>query len=130
MDKSTATKLVEAWIVEKQIEAASRRRRAAIETRLVESGHIQTVDNGSKTSRIGNHRITVKTGYNYSIDAEKWEEVKDLIPEASRPVKTKLVVNESEVKKLMQWDKENWERASHAITMKPAKSYVKIEEVD
>ena len=130
MDKSVAIQLIQNWINEKNIEANARRRRAEIETRLVESGHLQTVENGSKTSRIGNHRITVKTGYNYSIDEAKWDEVKDLIPEASRPVRTKLVVNESEAKKLMQWDRENWDRCAHAITMKPAKAYIKIEEVE
>jgi hypothetical protein len=47
-------------------------------------------DDGSKTYTVEKHKVTVKTGYIYSLDKEEYEVVGNLLPECFNPVQKRV----------------------------------------
>jgi hypothetical protein len=130
MEKSTVKSLIRQWLIEKGLLASSRDRMIAIEERLLESGMFETVEDGSRTTPLDEYKVTIKKGNSYSLDHEKWEEVKDQIEEGLHPIKTEIKVNPSAAKFMQENYPDSWNLISDAITQKPTNPGVTIKAVE
>jgi hypothetical protein len=106
-------------------EAAAKDRRISVEDDLIKL--LDVPQEGSKTHNVDGYKIVVKGVINRKLDEEKWAEVADRIPENLRPVKTKLVLDETGVKWLQKNDAEHYAIVAEAITSTPGKTSVSVE---
>ena len=108
LKEEEAATIAERWEVEKEIEK-----------KLGEGIH-----------HVDGNKVTIRLMQNYKVDAPMWESIKDTIPERLRPVRY-LEKVEADFKGV-KWLEENepglWKIAAKAITVKPGKTQVKIEE--
>jgi len=113
------------WLEAKADEKEAQERRALIEADLL--ALVPSVVGGSKTTNEAGYKITVKAPIYRSIDAEKWDEVKDSIPHEIWPVKLRLEADDKGCKWLAENDPTLWSVAARAITEKPGKASFTIE---
>ena len=122
---STIQVLAKRWYTAKQREAELAAERLAIEAELV--GLVESKMDGQVTSHVDGWKITVKCPVNRSLDTEKWEAIRDSIPLALQPVKSKLALDEKGCKYLAEKEPELWATCAQAITEKPGKPGFSIE---
>lgn len=120
--------LASAWVAKKATIKAMQDELIAIEQELLSM--VETVEDGSKTSKVDGYKITVKRPVNRTIDGEAWETVKDKIPAELWPVKIKVTPDDSACKKLAKENPELWIIASEAITEKEGKANFTIEAIE
>jgi len=85
---------------------------------------------GEGTHHVDGNKVVVRTMQNYKVDEKAWESIKDTIPERLRPVRyvEKVEADFKGVKWLEENEPGLWKIAAKAITVKPGKTQVKIEE--
>lgn len=89
-------------------------------------------DEGQKTYQVGKHKITVKSGYNYSLNKEEYESIGSRIPRCFNPVKKKISY---ELDKNIIRDCERYGSSddvnllAQVIIKKPAKLSVRIQPI-
>lgn len=121
------TELLERWCIVKQELKATQDELARIEEGLLP--HLETKGEGSVTQKIDNFKITVTTRINRTFDEIVWESIKQNIDPNLAPVKTKTVLDEKGWKFLLENHKDVAEIVSKAVTEKPGKPGIKIEEL-
>lgn len=115
------TKLVEQWLEAKQAEDDAKKRRVEIESELI--NFCETKENGSKTTEIGNYKVTVTRKLNYSFDLNAWESARDRVPAELHPVKTKI---ELDVKKYEALPSDMFYTVAECVTVKEGKPGFKV----
>lgn len=86
-------------------------------------------DEGQKTYTHGKYKITISTGYIFSLDKGEYEVMKNHLPDCFDPVKTKMVyeVDKKILKDLEKYGSENdKELIDKFISKKPKKLHVRI----
>jgi hypothetical protein len=121
----TAEELAQHWLQAKRDEAAANARRVDIEQQILalfpakEEGNSSTaLENGMKLKTTG--KLT------YKADLDKLLALTAGWPE--KPVKTKVEADESLLKAIRTDRPDLWRQIAPAITVKPAKTYIVIEE--
>jgi hypothetical protein len=117
-------------LIAKQEENAAAKRRVELEQQLIELLRFSKPE-GSKTESIDGYKVTFTSKINRTLDEAKWLEIMDQVPERLHPIEVKTTLKV--VDKGMRWLEENnqdiYRLVAQAITSKPAKIAVKVEEV-
>ncbi len=105
-------------------EENARKARVEIEEQIVELTGCR--EEGSKTHDAGNYKVSVTGKLNRNLDAAKWEEIKDRVPEALRPVDYKPTLDTKGLRYLENNEPEVARVVSEAIETKPGKTAVEV----
>jgi hypothetical protein len=82
---------------------------------------------GSASTKIGDGRVvTVKQGFNWSFDREKYRAVRDTIPENLRPVQIKEICSPTIMTFMQRNEPELFKSVCDVFTQRPAKPSVTI----
>ena len=111
----------------KKLEDDAKLARVAHEARILP--FLEQVEEGSKTTTLANGtKITVKNGYNRSLDQEGWKRIKHKIPEKLHPVQLKEVLSETTLRYLKNNEPDFYKEMATVVTTSPAKPYLTIKE--
>ena len=111
----------------KKLEDDAKLARVAHEARILP--FLEQVEEGSKTTTLANGtKVTVKNGYNRSLDQEGWKRIKHKIPENLHPVKLKEVLSETTLRYLKNNEPDFYKEMATVVTTSPAKPYLTIKE--
>lgn len=113
------------WLEAKREENAARDRRLAMESQLAEA--LEVPDEGSKTHRLTDHKVTLTQPVTRKVDPDAWGSVEKLCPVAMQPIKWKLEADASGCKWLANNEPEIWRKIAPAFETKPGKVGVKVE---
>jgi hypothetical protein len=116
------------WLEQKQIEQAANRARLKIETEIVAAFEVK--DEGSTTHKTDAYKVTLTQPVTRSLDADKWNEVKDRLPSNMHPVKIELKADAAGMKYLAKNEPVLWASVAEAFTTKAGKIGVKVEKND
>ena len=120
-----AEQLAQQWIAAKREEQAAMVRRVEIEQEILKLHPAR--EEGSDTTILSNGFKLKTTGkLTYKADVDRLLELTQSWPE--KPVKTKVEADESLLKAIRTDRPDLWRQIAPAITVKPAKTYIVIEE--
>lgn len=113
------------WMTYKQQEAMAREARLEIEA-LIDTllGHREE---GAETHEVGPYKLTITGKLTRTWDMTQLEALLPGIPEALRPVRSKLEVDTRGIKWLENNEPEIYEVLTQALVVKPAKTEIKVE---
>lgn len=114
--------LAQQWLDAKRREREANADRIKIEEQIVSA--LGKRDEGAQSHKIDGFKITVTGKVTRKMDWDKWELVKDQIPEQLRPVKLKPELDDKGVKYLQANEPEVYRLLP--ITVTPAKTGVEI----
>jgi hypothetical protein len=117
-----AKELAQQWLDAKQREREANAERIKIEEQIVAA--LGKRDEGAQSHKIDGFKITVTGKVTRKMDWDKWEVVKDQIPEALRPIKLKPELDERGVKYLKENKPDIY--GLLPITVAPAKTGVDV----
>ena len=121
----TAEELAQHWLQAKRDEAAANERRVDIEQQIL--ALFPAKEEGSSSTALENGMKLKTTGkLAYKADLDKLLALTAGWPE--KPVKTKVEADESLLKAIRTDRPDLWRQIAPAITVKPAKTYIVIEE--
>lgn len=121
----TAEKLAAEWLLAKQEELIAVTRRLEIEEDLLKM--LPHKEEGSATTTLSNGFRFKATGkLSYKADLDKLLALTASWPE--KPVKTKVEADEAFLRAIRTDRPDLWRQIAPAITVKPAKTYIVIEE--
>lgn len=86
-------------------------------------------DDHSKTYTFNKHKVTITTGYNYSLDKDEYIVLRSKIPSCFNPVKERIAydLDKSVIRDCEKYcSPEELELISQFITKKPKKLHVKV----
>ena len=113
------------WIAAKNAENEAKDKRLEIERQLIEV--VEVKEEGSTTNTLKNGvKVVTKGGYTYKADVQKLLALTASWPE--KPVKTKVEADEAFLKAVRHDRPDLWAVIAEAVTLKPAKVYITIEE--
>lgn len=118
------------WESAKLREQAANAERLGIEEQILAVEKAELKEEGSVTVKSKWFKVTLTTKLDRKLDEEVWSSIHDSIPENLRPVKNKLVIDLPLLRALQVANAEFFKLASKAITVKPAKTGVKVERVE
>lgn len=121
----TVKELAAEFLLAKKAENDAKDKRISIEAEL--AALLEFPEEGSKTHNVDDYKIVIKGVINRKLDEEKWQQIESQIPENLRPVKTKLVLDDTGVKWLKNNEPEIYAIAAEAITVTPGKTSVSVE---
>ncbi len=129
-DASRLDKLAYELELAKQAEQQAKNHRLAIEQQLCSVVGVK--DEGSYSIKGDYYKVTTVSGFTRTLDADKWQKVKNRIPEtiAAKVVRTKLEVDTRQLKSLQGLDPAHYNIVAEAITTKPKKVSVKYERLE
>lgn len=113
------------WLEAKRAETAANKRRIEIEEQLAQA--LDVPAEGSKTHKLDAYRVTMTQPVTRKLDEAIWAKVAHLVPEAMRPVKTKIEADGTGCKYLAQNEPAMWKKIAKAFETKPGKIGVKVE---
>lgn len=117
-----AEELYQARIAEKE----ANEKRVALEEELI--ALLGAKEEGSEKHRVGQYLITIQGKLNRKIDWKSFDaHIASKIPESLHPVKTVRELDVAGVKYLANNEPQLYKLLSRALTVEPAKTYVKIE---
>jgi len=124
-----ATELIAAWFDAKQAERNATEKRHSVEKELLKLMSVK--EEGRTTAMLTNTIRCIATAkLNYKADLKMLSDLTKSWPEADRPIKTVLEVDETALKRLRHERPETWKKLALAITLKPAKTHITLERVD
>lgn len=124
-----ATELINAWFDAKQAELNATEKRHSVEKELLKLMSVK--EEGRTTAMLTNTIRCIATAkLNYKADLKILSDLTKSWPEADRPIKTVLEVDETALKRLRHERPETWKKLALAITLKPAKTHITLERVD
>ena len=112
------------WRAAKADEDDARERRIEIEQQIL--SHTGCREEGSQTHSAGSYKVSVTGKLSRKLDADKWEQIKDRVPDALRPVEYKPTLDTKGMRYLEQNEPEIARVVAEAIETKPAKPAVQI----
>ena len=113
------------WLEAKREEAAANKRRIEIEEQLAQA--LEVPDEGSKTHKLDAYKVTMTQPVTRKLDEAAWSKIAHLVPDAMRPVKTKIEADGTGCKYLAQNEPKLWAKIAQAFETKPGKIGVKVE---
>ena len=117
--------LAREWLAAKRAENEAKDRRIEIEKELADL--VSLKEEGSATTLLNNGmKVTAKAGFTYKADIEQLLALTKNWPE--KPVRTKVEADESFLKAIRHDRPDLWAVIAPAVTLKPAKVYITIEE--
>lgn len=117
--------LVDELEAAKAAEEKAKRQRIFAEQRLLP--FVNCKETGSASTQVGDGRVvTVKQGYNWSFDREKYRAVKDTIPENLRPIQIKEICSPTIMTYMQRNEPELFKSVCDVFTQRPAKPSVTI----
>lgn len=123
---TTPEQLAADWLAAKRAEQEAVTRRVQLEEELLRV--IPNKEEGRATTQLSNGLRIVATGkMNYKADVERLLALTAAWPE--KPVKTKVEADEAFLKSIRNDRPDLWRQIAPAITLKPAKTYLVIEEI-
>lgn len=123
---TTPEQLAADWLAAKRVEQEAVTRRVQLEEELLRV--IPNKEEGRATTQLSNGLRIVATGkMNYKADVERLLALTAAWPE--KPVKTKVEADEAFLKSIRNDRPDLWRQIAPAITLKPAKTYLVIEEI-
>jgi hypothetical protein len=116
------------WLAAKRAELEANTRRLDIEKELLKL--VPSLEEGSQSTVLGNGWKLKTTGkLTYKAEIDKLLALCASWPAEAKPVKTKVEADESLLKAIRHDRPDLWRQIAPAITVKPAKTYIVIEEV-
>lgn len=123
--------LSEQWLIAKSEEKAANERRIAIEDEIIALAHNSVKEEGTVSIPLQNGMTIKVTGkLTYKADATKLAAATLSWPETMRPVETVLKQSDAMLKLIRSTRSDLWRQLSHCVTVKPAKTAIKVEEGD
>lgn len=123
---TTPEQLAADWLAAKRVEQEAVTRRVQLEEELLRV--IPNKEEGRATTQLSNGLRVVATGkMNYKADVERLLALTAAWPE--KPVKTKVEADEAFLKSIRNDRPDLWRQIAPAVTLKPAKTYLVIEEI-
>ena len=117
--------LVDELEAAKAAEEKAKRQRIFAEQQLLP--FVNCKETGSASTQVGDGRVvTVKQGYNWSFDREKYRAVKDTIPENLRPIQIKEICSPTIMTYMQRNEPELFKSVCDVFTQRPAKPSVTI----
>jgi Rad3-related DNA helicase len=124
-----AIELINAWFDAKQAELNATEKRHSVEKELLKLMSVK--EEGRTTAMLTNTVRCIATAkLNYKADVKMLSDLTKSWPEADRPIKTVLEVDETALKRLRHDRPETWKKLALAITLKRAKTHITLEKVD
>jgi len=123
-DLPKLAKLANDWRESKRAEESARDARLRIEQEILEQTGCK--EEGSQTHDAGDWRITVTGKLKRKLNADKWREIEDSIPEALRPVEYKPALDTAGLRYLENNEPDIYRQICQAIETKPAKPSITI----
>jgi hypothetical protein len=123
-DLPKLAKLATDWRESKRAEENARDARLRIEQEILEQTGCK--EEGSQTHDAGDWRITVTGKLKRKLNADKWREIEDSIPEALRPVEYKPALDTAGLRCLENNEPDIYRQICQAIETKPAKPSITI----
>lgn len=125
----TPEELAEQWLRHKQAEAAASAQRALVEAEILK--RFPAREEGSTTTHLPNGlRIRTTGKLIYKADLPKLQVLCESWDESVRPFKTKVELDDSMLKAIRTDRPDVWRVLAPAITTKPAKTYIVVENLD
>jgi len=122
-----AEKLAAEWLAAKKAEQEATSRRVQIEQDILKLHPAR--EEGSVSTILGNGMKLKTTGkLSYRAEIDRLLELCAAWPAEAKPVKTKVEADESLLKAIRTDRPDLWRQIAPAITVKPAKTYIVIEE--
>lgn len=124
-NEPTLASLVDELEAAKAAEEKARKQRIYAEQRLMPFVNRKEV--GSAATQVGDGRVvTVKQGFNWSFDRDKYRAVKDSIPENLRPIQIKEICSPTIMTYMQRNEPELFKSVCDVFTQRPAKPSVTI----
>ena len=121
----TIDTLVQSLIEAKKQEAQATAERVAFENLVID--YLGKREEGSETHTLESGlKVTITGKLSYTADMPLLAAICAALPEAARPLKTKVELDQTMAKKIRANDPSLWAMLSSAITMKPAKTAVEV----
>ena len=124
MKEKPIEQLANDWRESKRTEENARDARLRIEQEIL--GQTGCKEEGSQTHDAGDYKITVTGKLNRKLNADKWREIEDSIPEALRPVEYKPSLDARGLRYLENNEPDIYRQVCQAIETKPAKPSITI----
>jgi hypothetical protein len=112
------------WLRAKKDEADANKRRIAVELEML--ALIELKPEGATTTEAGMFKVTAETKLTRSIDWEKYDGIREQIPERLRPVKFKRELDATGCKYLENNEPQIYALIAPCITTKPAKTAITV----
>lgn len=117
--------LAQQLVAAKAAENAANKQRVAIEEQII--AIVGAREEGSQTTELANGlKLTVTGKMNYKADMPMLLTICAALPEALRPIKTEVKLDETGAKFLRNNEPEIWAQLAPAITITPAKTAVSV----
>ena len=125
MTDLTIEQLATQLVAAKAAENAANKARVAIEEQIVSM--IGAREEGSATTELANGlKLTITGKMTYKADMPTLLTICQTLPEALRPIKTEVKLDETGAKYLRNNEPEVWAQLAPAITITPAKTAVSV----
>lgn len=122
---TTPEKLAADWLAAKKAEQQATQRRLEVEQEILRL--LPAKEEGSMTTVLPNGmRVKTQFKLTYKADVDRLLTLTQAWPE--KPVKTKVEADELFLKAIRTYRPDLWRQIAPAITLKPAKTYITIEE--
>ena len=126
MTDHTIAQLAKDWREAKTAENTSRDFRLETEGKIIDLVGMKA--EGSQTHDAGTYKVTVTSSMTRKLDEKKWKDIEDSIPEDLRPVNYKPSIDLKGIRYLQENYPETYAIVTKALTVKPAKPSVKVED--
>jgi hypothetical protein len=125
MNDLTIEQLAQQLVAAKAAENAANKQRVAIEEKIIEL--VGAREEGSATTELANGlKLTITGKMTYKADMPTLLTICQSLPEAMRPIKTEVKLDETGAKWLRNNEPETWAQIAPAITITPAKTSVSV----
>jgi len=121
--------LAERWLIVKDAEKQANAERLRIEDKILSLSPAKEEGSSSRTLTNG-YKLTTTGKLSYKADLDKLLELTTNWPEGQKPVKTETKADEAALKFIRANRPDLWKRLAQAITVKPMKTSVTIEETE
>lgn len=124
-NEPSLSSLVDELEAAKVAEEKAKAQRIFAEQRIIP--FLNSKESGSASTPIGDGRVvTVKQGFNWSFDRDKYRAVRDQIPESLRPIQVKEVCSPTIMTYMQRNEPELFKSVCDVFTQRPAKPSVTI----
>lgn len=115
------------YCLAKRLEKDATDCRVSIGNKIADAIGVQSTDEGSRTLKYGQYKVTVKATINRKVDWDKFDEVS--VGQSDPPVKAKRELDVPGLKWISENNVAYYEKLVDAITATPGRAQIEIKEV-